>query len=144
MPQVFKSKVDVWFVLVIVGMLILLAGGWAVAAANPVGAAEGVWIALAVATMSLGLPIWMLLTTSYTIEGDTLTVRCGAMNSKVPLRSVTGITSTSTIVSAPALSLDRLEIRYGKGERVIVSPKAKGDFLKAVMAGGVAAGNVRA
>lgn len=143
MPQVFKSKVDAWFVLVILGMLILLGIGVAVALANPVGAPFGVWLATGVAMMSLGFPIWLLLSTSYTIDGGTLTVRCGPLKVVVPLSSVTRVTATRSLLSAPALSLDRLEIRYGKGASVVVSQKEKGAFLKALMDGGINAAAIQ-
>ena len=42
------------------------------------------------------------------------------------------ITPSRNILSAPALSLDRLKIRFGKRAFILVSPEDKDGFLRAV------------
>jgi len=37
---------------------------------------------------------------------------------------------TNSLESSPAYSLDRLELRYNKFERIIISPKDKDGFIK--------------
>ncbi len=49
---------------------------------------------------------------------------------EIPIDSITGIAETSNIISAPAASLDRLEIFYGKFDSVIISPKDKTGFIE--------------
>jgi hypothetical protein len=36
------------------------------------------------------------------------------------------------VLSSPALSLNRLEIRYGNGKRMLLSPQDAAGFLKAI------------
>ena len=51
------------------------------------------------------------------------------MRYKVPLAEVTAVRSTRNPLSSPALSLDRLEITYGR-RRIMISPEDKARFLK--------------
>ncbi|MES2305609.1 MAG: PH domain-containing protein [Gemmatimonadota bacterium] len=139
MAQQFKSKVDSWFILLLVGVAIIVLGTAVVTLAGHARPSIGSWLAIAIpAPIALGLPLWMLLGTSYTIDGDTLIVRCGPQVQRVPLRLVTKVVATRSILSAPALSLDRLAISYGKGQSVVISPREKSAFLKALVAAGVA------
>lgn len=80
----------------------------------------------------LGLPVWLLLSTQYTITNDTLNIRSGPVNVDVDIQSITSITPTRSTVSSPALSLDRLEIRYGDDKKILVSPKDKDGFIKRI------------
>jgi hypothetical protein len=73
----------------------------------------------------------MLVGTHYTVDGDTLRVACGPFRWKVPIDSIESVEATRNPLSSPALSLDRLRIRYGK-RRIIISPADKSGFLKAI------------
>jgi len=74
------------------------------------------------------------LTTYYTIEGDVLQVRCGLMmNMKISIATITAITETRDSTSAPAISLDRLRIDYGKGKSILISPKEKRAFIHGIL-----------
>ncbi|MFD0764277.1 PH domain-containing protein [Mucilaginibacter lutimaris] len=72
-----------------------------------------------------------LLNTRYTITVDnTLKVKCGFfVNLTIPIESIRKITSTKTILSAPALSFDRYEIFYNKFDSVVISPVNKKEFI---------------
>lgn len=49
----------------------------------------------------------------------------------ISLKDITYITPTNSLLSAPALSLDRIEIRY-KGGSIVISPKHKAGFYHAI------------
>jgi len=61
-------------------------------------------------------------------------VTSGPLRVRVPLAQIQRITPTRSVRSAPTLSLDRLEITYGKGQVVIISPKDHAAFFAAVAA----------
>ena len=72
----------------------------------------------------------LFLSTNYTIEGHQLTVRCGFLyHSTIDIQTITKISETNNLISSPAISLDRLEIRFGSHNSVIISPREKQDFL---------------
>ncbi|RWY53646.1 PH domain-containing protein [Mucilaginibacter gilvus] len=69
--------------------------------------------------------------TYYAISTDgILRVKCGMFfNTKVAISSITRVENTRTVLSAPALSTNRIEIFYNKFDSVIISPEAKAVFV---------------
>ena len=57
-------------------------------------------------------------------------VLAGCLQS-ISLKDITNITPTSSTLSAPALSLDRIEIGY-EGGSIVISPKDKDRFYHAI------------
>jgi hypothetical protein len=49
---------------------------------------------------------------------------------KVEIQKITSVKRTRNPLSSPALSTDRLEIKYGKWDFVLISPKNKERFVK--------------
>ena len=54
----------------------------------------------------------------------------GFSTQSISLKDITNITPTSSTLSAPALSLDRIEIGY-EGGSIVISPKDKDGFYHA-------------
>jgi hypothetical protein len=68
--------------------------------------------------------------TCYTISNNILKVKCGfLLNRSIPIESIKKIVPCHTILSAPALSFDRLEVFYNKYDSVVISPENKDDFI---------------
>ncbi len=89
-----------------------------------------VWIGLLINTVVLLFTLHLFLNTYYVIDGEFLIVKSGMMfNKKVDINSVKNIKETKTIISAPALSFDRLEVNWGKYTGVVISPKDKKRFI---------------
>ena len=67
----------------------------------------------------------------YGIAEDVIVVRHGVVRQKVVLRDITEVEPSRSPLSSPALSLDRLNIKFGEGffKSVMVSPKDKSGFL---------------
>ncbi len=66
-------------------------------------------------------------------ESNELIVKCGIIyHSRVDISTIKSINKTRNLISSPAPSLDRLEIRYGKWDSLIVSPQDKIPFIKAL------------
>ena len=125
---VHKSKVDAWLVVVLAITVIVSLFGAAdvLAEASAASWALGAFIA----GIGAGLPIWLLLSTRYTLERDQLLVQSGPFRWRIPVTEITGITPTSNPLSSPALSLDRLRIDYGRGASLMISPRDKDTFLR--------------
>jgi hypothetical protein len=78
-----------------------------------------------------GLITHMFLKTEYTIEENKLKITCGFFTYKpIEINEIKEITKSSNIISSPAPSFDRIEIKYGKFEEMIISPKDKFEFAK--------------
>jgi len=74
---------------------------------------------------------WLFVSTVYTVTDQGLRVRSGPLNRWVDGRAIDCVRPTNTILSAPALSLDRLEITGAFG-CVVVSPSDKRGFVSAL------------
>jgi hypothetical protein len=48
----------------------------------------------------------------------------------VPIPGIRKISETHNPLSAPATSLDRLEIVFGRNDSILISPKQKLEFIK--------------
>lgn len=125
---VYRSGVDAWLVAVLavsaaaslVGAIVVLAAGFAAA-----------WVLAAfIALVGAGLPIWLWRSTCYTLQAGQLVVQSGPFKWRIPVKDITGVSATSSPLSSPALSLDRLRIDYGPGASLMISPREKERFLR--------------
>lgn len=136
--RTYPSKIDLWLVGVLVAAMTAAFAG-VVAAGIEDGmlrVAQGFFILLGGA----GFVAWIWLATNYTLEADDLVVRSGPFTWRVPLNDITAIETPTGFVrsgSSPALSMDRLLVRYGKNKRLMISPADKQAFLKDLAARGV-------
>ena len=73
----------------------------------------------------------MFFKTEYTIEENKLKIKCGFFTYKpIEINEIKEITKSNNIISSPAASFDWIEIKYGKFEEMIISPKDKFEFAK--------------
>jgi len=129
--MVFQSKVDNWLLVLVLTAPVLTV--LACLRTLTTGGDAGAWLALLpLLLLGFALPLWMLRSTDYRVEGDTCHVRCGPFRWKLPLSSIESVRETRNPLSSPALSLDRLEIRCRNGRRLIVSPRDKDGFTRAL------------
>lgn len=132
--MIHRSKKDTWVLLILLSVLIPLAVGIFLLIGIDVNRSLG-W-SLFIIGANTGLVI-LLLTypLRYEILPSQLTVRCGLMRWRIPLSSIQEIRPTRNPLSAPAWSLDRLQIDYSKnGERrsLLISPKDKSAFMREI------------
>ncbi|MFZ2491348.1 MAG: PH domain-containing protein [Thermoanaerobaculia bacterium] len=125
----FEAKRDLWLSIVI----------WLATAMTLAAAVDGyrtdraLFASLMVAVAAVVL--WILYGTYYTVSQDRLVVRSGPFRWNVALESIVSIEPTRNPFSAPATSLDRLEIVYDRGrKRLLVSPARKDEFRAAIAA----------
>ncbi|MEM7655137.1 MAG: PH domain-containing protein [Bacteroidota bacterium] len=78
----------------------------------------------------LAFCVHLFLTTCYTVVDDQLLVRSGFIfKEDIPIHAISQIIPTNNPISSPAASLDRLEITYRQGQKVLISPRAKAEFV---------------
>lgn len=120
--MVFKSRVQ-W---TLFAPIFLLLSGIGVFCAL-----QGVWLIMVINASVMLFIVHNLFTTDYTISGDALVIRSGLMfRTVVPIKSIRKIKPSTSVLSAPALSLKgRLELFYGKSATLIISPADPDSFL---------------
>ena len=127
--QWYRSKIDWW-----VALLLCL----------PPVAAIAVCVALALDGKTSGLP-WgvasvvlvfvvyggLVFPMRYGLGDTHLLVRFGLCRQRIPLTDISEVHPTRSPLSSPALSLDRLRVRFGQGffKAVTISPADRNRFL---------------
>jgi len=117
----FPSERDWWLGLLIWGLVLLAA---VPALLKP---EKGQFIIMIAVILFIG---WIWFGTGYEILDDELKVRCGPFRQRIPLQEIREIKRTRSPLSSPACSLDRMEIKYGKSRRVMISPADQEGFIK--------------
>jgi hypothetical protein len=131
--EVFPSKIDPWLVL-------LLVAAWGVSLVSVVSAVKGggppsvLYSTVGLEVFVFGFVVWVFTTTRYTVGGGALAVRSGPFRWRIALEEISEIVPSRNPLSSPALSLDRLEVRYGRGRLLLISPRERQSFLAAVVA----------
>lgn len=121
MKKVFKSKVDAWLVCVILCCTIV--------PLSPLLYLDFSVIALCIVIATVALITIPLFCIRYIIEDKSLKIKCGHLFSQeFPLDDLLSIKATRTFLSAPAASIDRLELKF-RNKSVIISPKDKIEFI---------------
>lgn len=128
METVFRSKMDLWLVVVTVAVPIVLLDYILDGLNTPDKPAELLAVLIVVAV--LGIIAWLYFSTRYTITGDFLLVKAGPFSWVIPVEDIVSVEPTRNPSSSPALSLDRLLIRYGHSAELMISPKDKAGFMK--------------
>ncbi|WP_235973605.1 PH domain-containing protein [Peribacillus faecalis] len=67
--------------------------------------------------------------TRYKIEKSNLKVSCGHFKKSIDIQEIKSIRNTKNIFTAPSLSFNRIEIRYGNYESIQVSPVDRQAFI---------------
>lgn len=118
--KVFKSKIDWWFGLFLVYPIFM----------SIKNILEGKLYGLIGLCTVVGLILIFSKTTRYIINENQLIVKSTwIVNERIDISKITKIEKSNSILSSPALSLDRLRIRYNKYDEVLISPKEKKAFI---------------
>lgn len=83
---------------------------------------------------TVGVPVWLGVSTRYILSDRELLIRAGPLRWRVPLQEINVIEPTRNPLSSPALSFDRLRIDYARGRSVMISPRNKDAFLRDIEA----------
>ncbi len=118
--KVFKSKIDWWFGLILVYPIFL----------SIKAMLEGEWLGLLGLAAVVGFILFLSKTTQYIINENQLIVKSTwIVNERIDISKITKVEKSNSILSSPALSLDRLLVRYNKYDEVLISPKEKKEFI---------------
>ena len=128
---VFTSKIDFWLAFLILGssLLLILVPVWEWMYNN-----SSIKRILFISLFTMPGAILLLLiffNVKYSLSDDELFVKNGFSTQSIPLKDIIYIIPTNSMLSAPALSLDRIEIRY-EGGNIVISPKDKERFYHAI------------
>lgn len=130
--NVYHSKIDLWLFLVLTGAAIISA----IAALGSIkgNSAQSYFVALVIFGVGVVLPMWLLISTRYYVDDSAITIRSAWIKRVIPIKSVVNLQLSSNSVSSPALSLDRVSIKFGQGSEVLISPKDRAGFMADVRA----------
>ena len=121
----FKSKVDLWLAAVLWGSVALCF--------FPVFLEDGLIIGLAIGSPMAIFILLLWINTKYYIRDEHLVIKGVLKDTLIPIVSITSVNSTRNPSSAPALSMDRLEINYGNFDFVLISPLEKEHFMEELL-----------
>ena len=74
--------------------------------------------------------LWIVLSTYYEFTHDLLVAHSGPFLWRIPLREISSVRESQSVRSGPALSMDRLEVAWGDGRILLISPQDKTGFLE--------------
>ena len=128
---VFTSKIDFWLAFLMLGssLLLILVPVW-----EWIYNDSSIRRILFISLFTMPGAILLLLiffNVKYSLSDDELFVKNGFSTQRIPLKDIIYIIPTNSMLSAPALSLERIEIRY-EGGSIVISPKDKDGFYRAI------------
>lgn len=121
----FKSKVDLWLAAVLFGSVALCF--------FPVFFEGGLIIGLAVGIPMAVFIFLQWVNTKYYIRDEHVVIKGILKDTLIPISSITSVRPTRNPLSAPALSMDRLEINHGKYDFALISPLEKERFVEELL-----------
>ena len=121
----FKSKVDLWLAAVLWGSVAICF--------FPVFLEDGLIVGLAIGIPMAIFVLLLWINTKYYIRDNQLVIKGVLKDTLIPIESITSVKTTRNPLSAPALSMDRLEINYGKYEFTLISPLEKERFVEELL-----------
>ncbi len=123
--EIYKSKIDYW----LVGTMYLLT----LIPTVPALIYAFSWTLILLVVILLAFASSLIFNTKYIIENEILFIKCGILPiEKYNIQQIHSIQNTRTIMAAPAISLDRIEIRLTNRKSVVISPLDKHRFIKHV------------
>ena len=118
--KVYKSKIDWWLGLILVYPIFR----------SIVSVIDGEWIGYFGILMNLLFIVLVSKSTKYIITDNQLTIKClFIVSNKIDISKIRKIEKTKSILSSPALSLDRIAVKFNKYDEVYISPKEKQLFV---------------
>jgi len=127
-PEVYPTRVDAWLVvLVAAAVAMCFIQAWSLLASS----AGQALAAFAIGVFTLGAVLALTVPCRYTLEADHLLIRCGIIRRRIPFAKIDRIETSWSPLSAPALSLRRVRIGYGRSFQ-LVSPRERDRFIEAL------------
>ncbi|TWU20656.1 hypothetical protein Pla52o_45350 [Novipirellula galeiformis] len=125
-PIRYESAFDLWLLMLLMlsPVVAVVIGSYLMVNDRP-GDASLLFLAGVVTLVVQGI---FVVPCRYTILEDAVSVRCGILCYQIPIADIQKIETSSSLKSAPALSLRRVRIETAKRE-YLVSPKDRDGFI---------------
>lgn len=107
MDKRHDSKVDNWLL-----MLVVSAAVFVLLAATLLSLVGLAFVGLILLLSGAVLPMWIVMATRYYIVEDELRVRAGPLRWNIPLQDIVSVAACHNAALAPAMSKQRLALRY--------------------------------
>ncbi|MFB9973325.1 hypothetical protein FPQ10_05850 [Allobacillus sp. SKP2-8] len=127
----FPSKKDLLFFLIFWGIILFLVGVYFVGG-EPSGfqlIAYDSLIGIIINVLLIGFLLWIWFGTGYLVEDGKIVIRSGPFKTTVPIGEIKKLSKTKNPFSAPALSINRMEILYGHYKVALISPDHEEKFV---------------
>lgn len=123
--MVFKSKVDSWMAIIFLFIPIVMI--YAVIT-------EPDAVTILITALMILLLVVLFFGTRYVIDGEELIIYGGISKKRIPIKQIKSLRPTKNLISAPAMSLDRIEIMFDPNTQMaLVSPKEKELFVNKLL-----------
>jgi hypothetical protein len=126
----YSSKIDWWL-----GPVLCLPPAtalWVCVSSALAGSMAGLLLGVVTTVLVGGIYFGLVFPMRYGLSDTHLIVRFGMCRRRIPLAEIREVHPTRNPLSSPALSLDRLRIRFDAGDTlkaVLISPSDRGRFL---------------
>ena len=124
----FTSKKDGWIRALFFGSIAIMIWSVLVVVDEPVSLTYRLGMG-ALAAVFVVFMLWVYFGTYYELTDEVLKIRSGPIRSTIPLHTIEAIEPMRSPLSSPALSMDRLQIRYDRYGFTMVSPEDKQRFI---------------
>ena len=124
----FVSKKDWWLGLILLASVLVCWLAPLSEMPGETGEFPTFWFGLA--GLLTGFIGWIWFGTYYRLDDSSLVARCGPFRWRVELSDIRAVRRSRSPVSAPALSMDRLEILGGSALPLLVSPLDHAAFIE--------------
>lgn len=129
--MLYRSKIDFWIVLLLLSMTFFLL--YILYESKNIEAISEI-IIISIVYIVIFYIVWLpIFNTKYQIKDDCIEVKSMFFNWNIPLKEIININLCTSFLSAPALSISRVEIIYsvkGIRETIMISPKDRETFCK--------------
>ena len=78
----------------------------------------------------IGFLLWIWFGTGYKVQEEHIKVQFGPFRSSIRIEEIKKVSKIKSPFTAPALSVNRLEILYGKYDVMDISPKNENEFIR--------------
>jgi len=125
--KVYKSKIS-YGLLLFIFLILIIPFGFGMFKTESI---KSIIISIGVFVLPIWFVLHLFLNTNYTILNNVLKIKSGFLYKKdLDINSIQSIRSSNSLISSPAASFDRIELKYGKFSSVIISPKDKMSFIE--------------
>lgn len=125
-PAVYKSKISITLFVFVTTCLIVLP---LLPLFTSTPTADEIAFIAVYLIIVVALEAFLYTGTSYTVDGEKLTVKSFLVKEEINIGDITSIAHTRTWLSAPALSLNRIELRYRRSRSIVISPRSEEQFI---------------